>query len=170
MSAQEIESMRTELIETVLDKANAAAQSDDYTVATALFRQVATLDPRWADALEPLAQCLLETDDVHGAAEAAAAAVRTEPTWAAARLTLARAQLNAGAFGATAKSFGEAVALDAELFEEVYQALHSASNQHLLESSACWPWATCVSNVQVAADLETASRVRLQVGSCSSMG
>ena len=77
-----------------------------------------------------LAQCLLETGDAPGAVEAATAALRRRPEWAVAYLTLARAQLNAGAFGAATRSFRDAVARD-----EVLGGLHHVVNLLLAELS-----------------------------------
>lgn len=105
-----------------------AAEAGELMQAAALFRQACDLDPAkgGADDLEALAQCLLETGDAPGAVAAATAALRRRPEWAVAYLTLARAQLNAGAFGAAARSFRDAVALDGSLAEEVREDLETA--------------------------------------------
>ena len=105
-----------------------AAEAGEFVQAVALFRQACDLDPAKgrAEDLEALAQCLLETGDAPGAVEAATAALRRRPEWAVAYLTLARAQLNAGAFGAAARSFRDAVALDGSLAEEVREDLETA--------------------------------------------
>ena len=49
--------------EGLVARANDAAQAGEFAQAAALFRQAQALDPRRADVLEPLAQCLLEMDD-----------------------------------------------------------------------------------------------------------
>ena len=110
-----------------------AAEAGEFVQAAALFRQACDLDPAKgrADDLEALAQCLLETGDAPGAVEAATAALRRRPEWAVAYLTLARAQLNAGAFGAAARSFRDAVARDGSLAEEVREDLETAQRLDL---------------------------------------
>ena len=117
----------------LLDKANDAAEAGEFAVAIAFFRQAVAIEPRRADALESLAQCLLETEDAKGAAEAAASAVRCDSTWAAAHLTLARAQLNSGAFAAAARSFEAAVGLDEGLREEAAPDLERARQLQLAQ-------------------------------------
>ena len=116
-------------------RANAAAEAGEFVQAAALFRQARALDPANASAadLEALAQCLLETGDAPGAAEAATAALRRLPEWAVARLTLARAQLNAGAFGAAARAFRDAVARDGSLAEEAQADLETAQRLQLAQ-------------------------------------
>ena len=114
-------------------RANAAAEAGEFMQAAALFRQARALDPANAADLEALAQCLLETGDAPGAAEAATAALRRRPEWAVAHLTLARAQLNAGAFGAAARAFRDAVALDGSLAEEAQADLETAQRLQLAQ-------------------------------------
>ena len=113
---------------TLTARANAAAEVGEFVQAAALFRQARALDPANASAadLEALSQCLLETGDAPGAAEAATAALRRRPEWAVAHLTLARAQLNAGAFSAASRAFREAVARDGSLAEEAQADLETA--------------------------------------------
>ena len=57
---------------------------------------------------------------------AAADAVRVDPRWAAARVTLARASLNAGKFADAVKQFGEALALDAASADDIGDDLDRA--------------------------------------------
>ena len=118
-----------------LARANAAAEAGEFLQAIALFRQARTLDPANVGAadLEALAQCLLETGDAPGAAEVATAALRCRPEWAVAHLTLARAQLNAGAFGAAARAFHDAVARDGTLAEEAQADLATAQRLQLAQ-------------------------------------
>ena len=112
-----------------------AAEAGEFVQAAALFRQAWVLDPAKgsADDLEALAQCLLETGDAPGAVEAATAAVSCRPEWAVAYLTLARAELNAGAFGAAARSFRDAVARDGSLAEEARADLETAQRLDLAQ-------------------------------------
>jgi tetratricopeptide (TPR) repeat protein len=116
-------------------QAHTAAGAGEFVQAAALFRQARALDPANASAadLEALAQCLLETGDAPGAAEAATAALRCRPEWAVAYLTLARAQLNAGAFGAAARAFRDAVARDGSLAEEAQEDLETAQRLQLAQ-------------------------------------
>ena len=120
---------------TLTARANAAAEVGEFVQAAALFRQARALDPANASAadLEALSQCLLETGDAPGAAEAATAALRRRPEWAVAHLTLARAQLNAGAFSAASRAFREAVARDGSLAEEAQADLETAQRLELAQ-------------------------------------
>lgn len=90
--------------------ANARAEAGEMSEAAALFRRAAALHDS-AHIWEPLAQCLLELGASHDAADAASRAVRLAPEWDAARVTLARACLNAKLFADAAHHFRAAAAM-----------------------------------------------------------
>ncbi|EOD23471.1 hypothetical protein EMIHUDRAFT_239551 [Emiliania huxleyi CCMP1516] len=84
---------------------SAAAESGDFSAAIEHFRTAIAATPTAARPRDLLAQCLLEVGDDAGACDAAACAVALAPAWAAARLTLGRASLNAGRYADAVSHF-----------------------------------------------------------------
>ena len=115
--------------------ANLLAEAEDYSQAASLFRRAAELQP-CIEALEPLAQCLLELDEPDAAATAAAAAVEHDPRWPLGWLTYGRALLNSKRFGEAWTALQQAIALDPQLAEEAAEDLAAAERMHLKSEEA----------------------------------
>lgn len=117
-----------------VEAANKYAAAGDFREGAAQFRAALGLmasddDKTRGHLEESLAQCLLNVDgEEEQAEEAAWRAVELLPTWAEARLTLGRAQLNTGRFWSAAANFMLCLELDPEMEDEVGDDLAKASS------------------------------------------
>jgi len=126
----------------LIRRAESLAEGGQVECAAAVFRQAILLDRLSARPREALAQCLLELDQPTQAAEEATVALRLDPAFLPARLTLGRAALNAGWFA------------DAVLhLRAVLAAIHTeaAGTAQRDEAAAEQPAALCASNEMVRA-------------------
>ena len=121
---------------TLLSRASDAALSGDWKLSLALFDEAVAEDPTNSAAHEQRAQVLLELERPDEAVEAAAAAVKLQPDWAVAWLTLGRAQLNAAAFADAVAAFRHAMEFDRSLTDEVGEDMQTAQNLLLQRDEA----------------------------------
>lgn len=121
------------------DEGNALAEEGNYGGALSRWEAALALDPCRAVLQEQRAQLLIELGDFWPAVKAATRATELEPGWAAAWVTLARAQLNFGEPAMAVGSLQRAVRLrpgDLEVLQELQDAQSLVVHRRLSERDA----------------------------------